>query len=172
MTNTTSCISDPALETYNLVQKVYSVLDAYSRSDLRSYGLTVPQFAILSYATAEGVPLSQISARMLCDNSNLTGIVDRLVTEGLVERHTSAEDRRVRLIKLTASGSELVRRISPRYNASINRRIRSLSDTQIEHLRQLLDELNSALQTCDNQPQVGGVAHQVEVGGRQGTLST
>ncbi len=74
------------LEAYMLIRHINSMLDTFNRYDLRGEDLTVPQFAILNHATAEGVPLSDISARMLCDNSNLTGIVDRLIAKGLVER--------------------------------------------------------------------------------------
>jgi DNA-binding MarR family transcriptional regulator len=51
---------------------------------------------------------------MHCDNSNITGIVDRLTERGLVERRAAPGDRRVKLVALTEEGSairaELIRR--------------------------------------------------------------
>jgi DNA-binding MarR family transcriptional regulator len=44
---------------------------------------------------------------MHCDNSNVTGIVDRLEERGLVERRSADHDRRVKLIALTPQGKEL-----------------------------------------------------------------
>ncbi len=144
--------SEDELEAYTLLRQVNSMLDTYNRYDLRSEELTVPQFAILSHATPEGVPLSEISARMLCDNSNLTGIVDRLISKGLVERRPDPQDRRVSLICLTSQGADKLRRIRPRHHASVRERLRALSHTEVQQLRTLLNTLYEDLQSED-QPQ-------------------
>ena len=144
--------SEPELEAYALIKQINSMLDTYNRYDLRDENLTVPQFAILSHATLEGVPLSEISAQMLCDNSNLTGIVDRLIAKGLVERRPDPRDRRVSLICLTPSGIEKLRRLRPRYHDSVSRRMRSLSQTEVQQLRDLLQTLYQGLQASSEVP--------------------
>lgn len=141
-------LDEAELEAYTLLRQVNSMLDTYNRYDLRSEDLTVPQFAILSHATPDGVPLSEISARMLCDNSNLTGIVDRLISKGLVERRPDPQDRRVSLICLTQQGAEKLRRIRPRHHASVRRRLRALSTHEVQQLRQLLHTLYEDLQSA------------------------
>lgn len=137
--------STPELEAYALLRQVNSMMDTYNRYDLRSEELTVPQFMILNYATPSGVPLSEISARMLCDNSNLTGIVDRLLAKGYVERRPDPQDRRVSLICLTEAGAEKLRRIRPRHHARVSRRMRSLSANEVQQLRSLLATLFESL---------------------------
>ena len=134
------------LETYSLLRQINSMLEMYNRYDLRNEELTVPQFMILNYANTAGVPLSDISARMLCDNSNLTGIVDRLVGKGFVTRRPDPQDRRVSLICLTPSGAEKLRRIKPRHHARVSHRMRSLSQDQVHALRNLLQQLFVGLQ--------------------------
>lgn len=136
----------PEVEAYTLLRQVNSMMDTYNRFDLRSEELTVPQFMILNYATVDGVPLSEISARMLCDNSNLTGIVDRLITKGFVRRRPDPQDRRVSLICLTPAGAEKLRRIKPRHHARVSRRMRSLSESQVQELRDILQRLYAGLQ--------------------------
>lgn len=138
---------EPELEAYTLLKQINSILETYNRYDLRNEGLTVPQFAILNHATLDGVPLSEISAQMLCDNSNLTGIVDRLIAKGLVERRPDPQDRRVSLICLTHAGAEKLRRIKPRHHASVSRRMRALSEAEVQQLRDLLQALYHGLQT-------------------------
>ncbi len=44
---------------------------------------------------------------MCCDASNVTGLVDRLESKGLVRRVASEDDRRVKVIELTAKGARL-----------------------------------------------------------------
>ncbi|MCU0494400.1 MAG: MarR family transcriptional regulator [Chloroflexaceae bacterium] len=139
----------PELEAYTLLKQINSLLETYNRYDLRSEDLTVPQFAILSHATLEGVPLSEISSRMLCDNSNLTGIVDRLISKGLVERRPDPQDRRVSLICLTRAGAEKLQHLRPTHTASVRRRMRSLSGNEVQQLRDLLQTLYQGLQFSD-----------------------
>jgi DNA-binding MarR family transcriptional regulator len=53
------------------------------------------------------VPMGQLAETLACDASNVTGLVDRLESRGLVRRRPSAEDRRVKVLDLTPSGSRL-----------------------------------------------------------------
>jgi DNA-binding MarR family transcriptional regulator len=61
-------------------------------------------------------PMGELAVRMHCDNSNMTGIVDRLEERGLVVRGVAEHDRRVKLIALTDEGrrvrDELDRRMA------------------------------------------------------------
>jgi DNA-binding MarR family transcriptional regulator len=52
------------------------------------------------------VPMSELAALLHCDNSNITGIIDRLEARGLVERRPYEHDRRVKHIVLTPLGGE------------------------------------------------------------------
>ena len=53
------------------------------------------------------VPMGQLAETLACDASNVTGLVDRLETRGLVRRRPSAEDRRVKVLYLTPTGIRL-----------------------------------------------------------------
>jgi MarR family transcriptional regulator, organic hydroperoxide resistance regulator len=50
------------------------------------------------------VPMGQLAETLACDASNVTGLVDRLESRGLVRRRPSDGDRRVKVLVLTASG--------------------------------------------------------------------
>ena len=52
-------------------------------------------------------PMHELAALLACDNSNVTGIIDRLETRGLVSRQTYEQDRRVKHVMLTPLGEEL-----------------------------------------------------------------
>ena len=53
------------------------------------------------------LPMGQLAETLSCDASNVTGLVDRLESRGLVRRRPSTEDRRVKVLELTATGSRL-----------------------------------------------------------------
>ena len=70
------------------------------------------------YAIEPGkpVPMKQLAASLSCDASNVTGLVDRLESRGLIRRQPGREDRRVKELDLTPTGArlraELVARMS------------------------------------------------------------
>src|SRR5438552_17081351 len=53
------------------------------------------------------IPMGRLAETLACDASNVTGLVDRLESRGLVRRRPSAEDRRVKVLDLTPAGSRL-----------------------------------------------------------------
>ncbi len=53
------------------------------------------------------IPMGQLAETLACDASNVTGLVDRLESRGLVRRRPSAEDRRVKVLELTPTGARL-----------------------------------------------------------------
>src|SRR5712691_1078743 len=53
------------------------------------------------------IPMGQLAETLACDASNVTGLVDRLESRGLVRRRPSAGDRRVKVLVLTPTGSSL-----------------------------------------------------------------
>ena len=53
------------------------------------------------------LPMSRLAETLSCDASNVTGLVDRLESRGLVRRRESRGDRRVKALHLTPTGSRL-----------------------------------------------------------------
>jgi DNA-binding MarR family transcriptional regulator len=53
------------------------------------------------------LPMSRLAETLSCDASNVTGLVDRLESRGLVRRQSSPEDRRVKVLQLTPTGARL-----------------------------------------------------------------
>jgi len=51
--------------------------------------------------------MGRLAETLACDPSNVTGLVDRLESRGLVRRHPSVQDRRVKVLDLTPAGSRL-----------------------------------------------------------------
>jgi DNA-binding MarR family transcriptional regulator len=53
------------------------------------------------------LPMRRLADTLSCDASNVTGLVDRLESRGLVQRQSSARDRRVKVLQLTPTGARL-----------------------------------------------------------------
>ena len=72
------------------------------------FGLTPPQlFALKTLDPDNPVGMSALASALRCDNSNVTGLVDGLEAQGLVERRPAEHDRRVRMVVVTERGAEV-----------------------------------------------------------------
>jgi DNA-binding MarR family transcriptional regulator len=134
------------IEAYRLFLKLHKLFQELNREEFRPYDLSTPQYAILFYASREGVPLSQICAEMLADNSNLTRLVDRLEARGLVRRAADPHDRRVSLVQLTDAGEALINELRPRHRDLVEQRMSHLSNEQIVAFHESMAMLYEALQ--------------------------
>ena len=70
--------------------------------------------ALRSLDPATPVPMSTLAEALLCDASNVTGIVDKLESRGLVVRQGSGHDRRVKVLAVTEEGRRLQGQLSAR----------------------------------------------------------
>lgn len=79
---------------------------------LAEYNITATQYIVLEVlADQDGISLSRMGNRLYFDNPTITGIIDRMERDGLVERRRIADDRRVINIFLTQKGRDILRRI-------------------------------------------------------------
>src|ERR1700684_3502558 len=82
--------------------RLESRINAELGSRLRSLGLSPPQCDVLTTLTErEGVSQQELAERLYVTKGNISGLIDRLVAGGLVERRTIAGDRRSHAIYLT-----------------------------------------------------------------------
>jgi DNA-binding MarR family transcriptional regulator len=72
------------------------------------FGTTLPRFDVMAALSRapEGMMMSEVSRFLLVSNGNVTGIVDRLVADGLVERTARRGDRRASVVRLTGRGRD------------------------------------------------------------------
>ena len=87
------------------------------------------------------LPMNELANLLACDNSNVTGLVDRLEARGLVARHPYEQDRRVKHIVLTDQGVRLRKQLA----AQIGTPPPGLGRLSAHEQRQLRDLLRRAL---------------------------
>lgn len=100
-------------EAWGLFWRIFMADKARRWQSLSALGLTPMQGqALMTLMPDAPIPMSAVAERMQCDNSNVTGIADRLEALGLIERLPLPHDRRVRALALTDSGVELRERVA------------------------------------------------------------
>ncbi|MEV0374387.1 MarR family transcriptional regulator [Streptomyces sp. NPDC050636] len=73
-----------------------------------THGLTMAQAKML-ILLRQPTPMRALAGLLACDASNITGLVDRLESRGLVSRHLDPGDRRIKNVVATEEGREAVR---------------------------------------------------------------
>lgn len=84
-----------------------NTIEAEIRRRLRDqFDTTLPRFDLMAQLerAPDGIMLSELSRRMMVSNGNVTGLVERLAQEGLIDRQVSESDRRAVQVRLTAEG--------------------------------------------------------------------
>ena len=87
--------------------RVTREIEASLREDLRiNFQTTLPRFDVMAALNRhrDGLKMSQLSAFLKVSNGNVTGIVDRLIDEGFVDRMPVPGDRRAWRVALTDAG--------------------------------------------------------------------
>jgi DNA-binding MarR family transcriptional regulator len=96
--------SDPLRVWFRLMRLETRMRTAVAEG-LREIGLSVPQCDVLTTLTEqEGVSQQDLAKRLYVTKGNISGLIDRLVAAGLVERRAIAADKRQHAIVLTAAG--------------------------------------------------------------------
>ena len=110
--------SSPAAEAWALMQRLFTTQRKRFMALAAEYELSPPQLGALKALHPDHpVAMSELAEILGCDNSNVTGIIDRLEYRGLVERRPAEHDRRVKLLALTEDGCELRDSIGDRLHA-------------------------------------------------------
>lgn len=134
--------STAASEAWVLLSAVFQANKGRFFAVAGEFDLSPPQvIALRSLDHDAPKAMSSLASEMHCDNSNITGIIDRLEDRGLVQRRPAEHDRRVKHLVLTARGQEVRARLD---------QVLSQPPEQIERLtegeqRQLRDLLRKAL---------------------------
>jgi DNA-binding MarR family transcriptional regulator len=113
----------------------------------RRFGVTLPRFDVMAQLarSADGMSLSELSKRMMVSNGNITGLVDTLVASGHVERRTDAEDRRARVVRLTALGRRSFSRMAVEHKAWISQLLAEVSGADLAALSRSVERAKASV---------------------------
>lgn len=118
------------------------------RSNLReAFDTTLPRFDVMAqlHRYPEGLRMGDISQRLMVTNGNITGIIDQLAHEGLVERTTDANDRRAYVVKLTRAGKAAFEQMAEQHRGWVVELTGGLTDEEQQQLFTLLTKLRDSL---------------------------
>jgi DNA-binding MarR family transcriptional regulator len=118
-----------------------TLIEGEVRRGLReNFGVTLPRFDLMAQLdkTPDGMTLGELSSRMMVSNGNVTGLVERLVADGLIARKAAPNDRRAQIVRLTPAGRRSFRAMARAHECWIARIFSDLKPAEMSALMGLL----------------------------------
>jgi DNA-binding MarR family transcriptional regulator len=112
-----------------------------AESLLKPFGLSHTQFNVLRIlrgAEPTGLACSGIGERMLTHDPDITRLLDRLDSRGLIKREREQEDRRVVRTRITEAGLKLLAELDAPVSEAHLKQFGELQPSQLEELKNLL----------------------------------
>lgn len=137
----------------NLAEKISVSL---SRIYVEEFGVSIPQWRILATLAEDNrLPAKRIGELTNMDKVRVSRAVSSLVEDGLLVRQARADDNRSSLLRLSARGRRLYRRIVPKALAWEQSLVATLSVSEQRTLFRLLDKLDDRVEAL-SRPGEGG----------------
>lgn len=133
-TGTDSARSKQRLRLWLRILSAQRSIEAALRERLRlGHGSTLPRFDVLATLDRhrDGLRMSDLSTHLKVSNGNVTGIVERLVADGLVERVKVEGDRRAMRVRLTEDGRTRFAEMAAEHEAWVDELLSDLSDEDL-----------------------------------------
>ena len=112
-----------------IIRRITRAVDLWSHGLWQQFGLTSPQLAVLRQVRAQkNVTPTSIAEALHLSQPTVTGILQRLVRAGLIQRERSNEDRRSIVARVTPKGEALARKSPPLLRDRVRLRLAQLPE--------------------------------------------
>jgi MarR family transcriptional regulator, lower aerobic nicotinate degradation pathway regulator len=126
----------------HLIRRVQQISSALFAEECGSFDLTSVQYAALVAIRANPqVDATRLSALIAFDRSTLGDVLERLEAKGWVQRSSSPNDKRVKLLRLSRQGARLLERVEPAVRRVQERLLAPLAPNERAMMVQLLTRL-------------------------------
>ena len=125
-------------------------LKAHFEEALDDYGLSFPQFKAMLWlreSASGGTQLNAIAGWLGTTARNITGLIDALEAQGLVERVPDPSDRRAVIARLTPEGESRIQNAKRVHQRNVRRVMGVLTEAEKTALRHLSLQLIRATQS-------------------------
>jgi DNA-binding MarR family transcriptional regulator len=131
-----------------------TLIEGEVRRRLRDeFDVTLPRFDLMAQLdkAPNGMTLGELSQRMMVSNGNVTGLAERLVEQGLLDRRPSPNDRRAQIVSLTAEGRRTFRAMARTHEDWIAQIFAGLDAADVDQLMELLAKTKTSARKAVNE---------------------
>src|SRR6266446_10456108 len=125
-----------------VMMKAMRALTRYAAAGIEETGLGLSDFGVLEVLLHKGpLPVNTIGPIVDLTPGSISIAVDRLFAKGLVSRVESAEDRRIRIVALSARGKALIDSAFRKHSGQMKRVFSELSSDELRGLETALKKV-------------------------------
>lgn len=130
-----------------VLARASSSMASFVEKRIAAEKLGLSDFMVLEVLLHKGpLTMSAIGEKVLLANASMTSAIDRLEEKAFVIRKYSEEDRRIRLVELTARGKKLIVEVYRRHEQELESLMSGLSEEERVCLHQGLKKIGFAAQ--------------------------
>ena len=144
-------LSKQRLRLWIRILRAARAIEAEVRDRLRvNFDVTLPQFDVMAALERkpDGMTMTELSRFLMVSNGNVTGIIDRLVTDKLVVRQAPANDRRSIVVRLTPRGLKDFTAMAKAHQGWVDNLLSEFDAAEAETLIHHLDGLSGRIRNA------------------------
>jgi MarR family transcriptional regulator, 2-MHQ and catechol-resistance regulon repressor len=141
-----------ANDVFSILWNAYRTMLAKADESKKNLGLGRSDFRVLEALLRGPLPVNVIGEKVKLTTGSITTAVDRMEARWLVARKNHPEDRRIRLVELTAKGRRLIERAYSQQSFDMEKTLSVLSREEREILVELLERLAKGNERATLQP--------------------
>jgi DNA-binding MarR family transcriptional regulator len=136
-------------EVGRLIFELGKLMRQYMRKNFEHEGITMPQSSVLGMLMKNGeMKITELSNKLMLSNSTVSGMIDRLEKQQLVERRRSEEDRRIVYVKASPKFLEMHKESHKKIEKSFEELLDTGTPEEIEKIIDGLKTLKKIVSEC------------------------
>jgi len=144
-------INDKILEIMTTVKKIMMLIKQHLDQEFKALGISESQGLIIrTLMHHDDMKVSDIAKQLDLSNSTVSGIVDRLVERGIVDRKRSEEDRRVVMVSLAQCHRQPLKKHFEVITKRLNKVMDFGSEQELDDIAKALDKLQELFEKVNN----------------------
>ncbi len=115
----------------------------------QNYGQNISRFDVLSQLDREnhhGLAVGELASRLIASKGNITGLLDRMQKDGLIEKEAKQDDRRSYIVRSSEKGQELFAEMAEKNARWVEE---ALTSIDIDHMKEFAKFLSEARTSLD-----------------------
>lgn len=132
-----------------VLAKSYGAMAKFVEESIGGEGLCLSDFMVLEVLLHKGpLTMSAIGKKVLLANASMTSAIDRLDERGLVVRRLDEEDRRIRVVELTAAGRKWITAVFANHERQLEELMAGISQNERAQLYKGLKKVGLAAEAA------------------------
>ncbi|QRM57251.1 MarR family transcriptional regulator [Sinorhizobium sp. BG8] len=126
----------------HLIRRAHQISTAIFAEECMAFDVTAIQYsALCAIGMHESLDATRLSRLIAFDRATIGGVLERMEAKGWIERVSSPKDRRVKLLRLTPEGENLVERVESAVQRAQKRLLEPLAAEDRKEFLRLLSQL-------------------------------